>query len=120
MHISQMGPMHSVAIRLILKGSFRWLAIAACLTAALPSHAQRSEDWLPIKPQDLSIKSVPGDPGAPAVLLYFADYRDDTYRSQFLYYRIKILTGQGKQYGDVQLPVPKGYSISDIQARTIR
>ena len=82
-------------------------------------HAQ-SEGWLPVTPQDLTIKEVPGDPGASAIQLYYADYIDDKLHSEFFYSRIKILNDKGKAYADVEIPVfiPDS-SISDLKALTI-
>ena len=70
-------------------------------------------------PQDLKINAVPGDPGAAAIQLYYADYRDDIRKDQFIYHRIKILNEEGKIYSDVEIPVPPDYYVVSIQARTI-
>src|SRR5437764_6249440 len=98
--------------------SFHRLAIIFILVPVVCS-AQKSEDWIPITTQDLKINSVPGDPAASALQLYYADYRDDTRRDQFIYHRIKILREEGKILGNVEIPVPPEYSMSSIQARTI-
>lgn len=90
-----------------------------CLIALVSGFGQHSEDWLPITAQDLQIKDVPGDPGAPAIQLYYADFRDDVHQSEFIYKRIKVLTEKGKQYADVEIELPPHYSFSDLQARTI-
>jgi hypothetical protein len=78
------------------------------------------DDWLPITPQDLQIKDVPGNPGAAAIQLYYADFIDDNDHSEFLYHRIKVLTDDGKKYGSVEIDVPFGRSLKDLKARTIR
>ncbi|HEY6970996.1 MAG TPA: DUF3857 domain-containing protein [Candidatus Angelobacter sp.] len=89
----------------------------SCLIAAGFSSAQ---DWQPITPQDLQIKEVPGDPGASAIQLYYADYIDDNMHNEFIYSRIKILTDKGTQYADVEIPVLIPHSsIGDFKARTI-
>ena len=89
----------------------------SCLMAAVGSSAQ---DWQPITPQDLQIKEVPGDPGASAIQLYYADYIDDNLHNEFFYHRIKILTDKGTQYADVEIPVLRSHtSIGDFKARTI-
>lgn len=96
--------------------------IVSLLTAAV-SFAQK-EDWLPVTPQDLQMKEVPGQPGAAAVRLYYANYIDDNIFTEFTYQRIKILTSAGlvptKTYADVQIEMPPGVTISDLKARTIR
>lgn len=95
------------------------LSCCVCLFLVLPAQGQHSEDWLPITAQDLEIKDVPDDPGAAAIQLYYADFRDDVHQSEFIYKRIKVLTENGKEYANVEIEIPPHYSISDLQARTI-
>lgn len=97
-----------------------WVGVFVfCLFAASFSYAQ-SESWLPITPQDMQVKEVPGDPGASAIQLYYAHYIDDNLHSQFFYHRIKVLNEKGNKYADVEIPIfiPSS-SISDLKARTI-
>ena len=94
--------------------------VVICFLTALLCQAQNSEDWFPVTARDLSLKSVPGDPGAAAVQLDYSDSTDDALRSRFIHQRIKILKDEGKRYGDVVIPVPQGYTVADIRARTIR
>src|SRR5579859_6215783 len=55
-----------------------------------PARAQK-EDWQPITRQDLEMKQVPGNPGADAVQLYYADFINDQQETEFFYVRIKVL-----------------------------
>lgn len=93
--------------------------IICCFLTASLLFAQK-EDWLPITPEDLQIKEVPGDPGASAIQLYYANFIDDSNSSEFIYRRIKILTEKGKQWADVEINVVPDTSIKDLKARTIR
>lgn len=87
----------------------------------VPAAAQRKGDWLPITPEDLALKDVPGVPGAHAVVLYRESFSDDVEEFGTNYVRIKILTEEGKKQGDVEIVYVKGVeSIKDIKARTIR
>ena len=98
----------------------RWLrrlAIFFCLLSSWCSG--QKEDWLPVTAQDWQIKDVPGNPGAPAIQLYYADARDDSRQYQFIYCRIKILNNRGKRYADVAIPVPSYAHFLDLKARTI-
>ncbi len=99
----------------------RWAPhlICFCLLAVCAACAQRSEEWLPVTARDLQMKDVPGDPGAPAVQLYYADFRDDVHGSEFIYKRIKVLTEKGKEHANVEIEIPPHDSIGDLQARTI-
>ena len=86
----------------------------------LPWHCfGQSRDWLEISPADLAIKAVPGDPGAPAIQLYYADYHDDDSGLQFFYHRIKILNDEGRKYANVEIPLDPFYRFADLKARTI-
>jgi hypothetical protein len=79
----------------------------------------QNQDWLEITAQDREIKEVPGDPGASAIQLLFADYRDDDVRYQFFYHRIKILTEEGKKYANIEIPIFPWYHFDGVKARTI-
>lgn len=79
----------------------------------------QKEDWLPITPHDLQIKEVPGNPGAPAIQLYYANYIDDNSQSEFIYHRIKILNESGRKYADVEIPSGGGLEVRNLKARTI-
>jgi hypothetical protein len=106
---------------LLQRRKLRWRSIlwAFLLLTSVPCPAQRSEDWQPINQQDLQMKDFPADPGAPAVQLYYADFRDDVRQSEFIYRRVKILNAKGKRYGNIEIPIPAHNLISDLQARTI-
>jgi transglutaminase-like putative cysteine protease len=99
--------------------ALRCFVLLASMFAAVSAHGQHSEDWLPITAQDLAFKDVPGDRGAAAVQLYYADFRDDNQRYQFIYRRIKVLTESGRKFANVEIPIQQQYSITDIQARSI-
>jgi hypothetical protein len=79
----------------------------------------QSQEWLEVTAQDREFKEVPGDPGAQAVQLYYADYRDDDNKSQFIYHRIKILTEEGRKYANVEIPIFPLFHFIDVKARTI-
>ena len=100
----------------------RWLrycVFIGCLLGSALAFAQKDE-WLPITPQDLQVKEVPGDPGASAIQLYYANFIDDSQQCERYYYRIKVLTDKGKQYADVEIPLfLEGTQVSELKARTI-
>lgn len=90
-----------------------------CSLSASLAFAQK-EDWLPVTPQDLAVKEVPGNPGASAIQLYYADRIDDRMHSEFFYRRIKILNDEGKKYADVEIPIFLSHSsVYDLKARTV-
>jgi len=67
--------------------------------------------------------SEPLAPGAPAIILYRQVDRDDNSRTSHEdnYYRIKILTEEGRKYADIEIPFVKGDdNVIGIHARTIR
>jgi len=90
-----------------------------CLCLLPWSCFGQSRDWLDVSPADLAIKEVPGDPGAPAIQLYYADYHDDDSGLQFYYHRIKILNDAGREYANVEIPIDPFYRFADLKARTI-
>src|SRR5678809_1631043 len=89
----------------------RYFSLALCFLFSIACFAQK-EDWLPITPQDLQYKEVPGNKGASAVRLYYAQYINDNTSSDFIYERIKILNekalnpdSRGKTYADIEVPI---------------
>jgi len=107
-----------------------FLYVAFIVISAVSAQAQK-EDWLPVTPQDLQYKDVPGNKGASAVRLYYAQYINDNTSSCFIYERIKVLNekalnpdARGKTYADVEIPVFTFGSIveniTDLKARTIK
>lgn len=94
------------------------LAIFVLFAYATQSRADR-EDWIQISQHDLQIKEVPGDPGASAIQLYYADYIDDAAQNEFHHVVIKVLSEKGKKYADVEIVIPPEGSISGLKARTI-
>ncbi len=105
----------------------RTCLLVLCFLVSLTSFAQK-EDWLPVTPQDLQYKEVPGNKGASAVRLYHAQYINDNTASCFFYERIKILNEKalagGNSYADVEIPILTigdfVEEISDLKARTIK
>src|SRR5258708_5701676 len=72
-------------------------------------------------PQERAMTSVAVAPGASAVVLSWRQFVNDrdSYRSEYL--RIKILSEQGKKYGDVEIPHVALFSdVNHIKARTVR
>ena len=94
----------------------------------------------PVDPEELKMQIEPQAPGAPAIILYHEVFRDDmgkrdptngmvSYWSDETdrtphednYYRIKILTEEGRKYADVEIPYDKEEAdVVGIHARTIK
>ncbi len=105
----------------------RILPLFAITTVLLAGVSQirtaSADEWQPISPEELKMTSVPEAPGASAVILYRQVDRDDSARmgNQYNYVRIKILTEEGRKYGDVEIPFFKEQgTIHGLKARTIR
>jgi hypothetical protein len=87
------------------------------------ASARAGDEWQPIDPAELRMTSEPLAPGAPAIYLYRQVDRSDagrTRHTEFNYFRIKILTEEGRKYANVEIPYWKAVTgISGIRARTI-
>src|SRR5262245_61610657 len=109
---------HNQAMRV-----FRTLAIAGCLAICSLSFAQK-QAWLPVTAAELETKEVPGNPGAPAIQLYYSqniddyDMGDESEYGEFIYRRIKILNEKGEKYADVEIRVLPGFNLANLKART--
>ena len=97
------------------------LVCALCPRTA--SATSSATAFRPVSLEELQMTSEPGAPGAPAVLLYREVYRDDTGHTahEDNYFRIKILTEEGRKYGDIEIRFDKPLAeIANIHARTIK
>ena len=104
----------------MLQGFARLGALAALLSLglAMPTHA---DEWQPISPEELQMKREPKAPTAAAIYLYRQVDRNDADSSEVNYSRIKILTDEGRNFANVEIPYLKGSnSIHALQARVIR
>src|SRR5579859_4199962 len=96
----------------------RFSCVLALVLASIPLFA--FEDWQPISPDELKMTSEPAAPGAAAIILYRELKSDDNEHFEYTYYRIKILTDEGKKYADVKVAYDNSYShVTDIKGRTI-
>jgi hypothetical protein len=77
----------------------------------------------PVSPDELKMMSEPKAPGAPAIILFHEVNRDDRGLTahEDVYFRIKILTEEGRKYADIEIPFFKEEGqIVNIHARTIK
>jgi len=92
--------------------------------AARYSTSVKASEFQPVSPEELKMTSEQQAPGAPAVILYRQVDRDDSGRTAHEndYFRIKILTEEGRKYANVKIPFYKenGNNIVNIHGRTIR
>ncbi len=108
----------------------RFLVIFPCAlffvlgVAARYSTSVKASEFQPVSPEELKMTTEQQAPGAPAVILYRQVDRDDSGRTAHEndYFRIKILTEEGRKYANVEIPFYKenGNNIVNIHGRTIR
>src|SRR5690242_12096389 len=89
-----------------------WFSLALILVLFLliiSPNALAAVGFQPISPDELKMTSEPLAPGAPAVILYRQVDRDDNSLTghEDNYYRIKILTEEGRKYADIEIPFMK-------------
>lgn len=93
----------------------------AALTILIPSSAW-AVNFQPVSPDELKMTSEPKAPGAPAIILFRQVDRDDRGQTahEDVYFRIKILTEEGRKYADIEIPFWKNQgTVINIHARTI-
>ena len=105
--------------RLLVTGllSFLWASLAL-----LVPQAARAVGFQQPSADELKMTSEPKAPGAPAIILFRQVDRDDRGHTahEDVYFRIKILTEEGRKYADIEIPFWKEQgSIVNIHARTI-
>ncbi len=104
--------------------SGKWVVFVAVAiwTWAVP-EAKAGVGFQPVSQDELKMTSEPLAPGAPAIILYRqVDQDDNGYTShEDNYYRIKILTEEGRKHADVEIPFFKGdVDVVNVKARTIK
>ncbi len=106
-----------------------FLAASACSLVivlgmvAYPLQARAQQGFQPVSPDELRMTSEPLAPGAPAVILYRQVDRDDNSHTphEDNYFRIKILTEEGRKYADIEIPFfNANQNVVHLRARTIR
>lgn len=79
------------------------------------------KEWLPVTPEELQLKDCPGIPGASAVCLYREHYFNSIEFETCIYRRIKVLTPEGRKYGNVEIRyVENVLEIKDLMVRSIK
>lgn len=77
----------------------------------------------PVSPDELKMTAEPKAPGAPAIILFRQVDRDDHMPNahEDVYFRIKILTEEGRKYADIEIPFFKEQGdVVTLHARTIK
>ena len=97
--------------------------VVLALATVCPSSLWAGTGFQPVNPEELKMTGDPKAPGAPAIILYRQVDRDDNGRTSHEdnYYRVKILTEEGRKYADVEIVFAKGRNdVIGIRARTIK
>jgi len=112
-----MNPTHRCSLR---------IAVVCLLLLAGARSLPATQGWLPIPPEDLSLKDNPKQPGADAMILY-REFIDDASKASASgdtmeeYVRIKVFTQKGTQQGHIVIPFEPTYQkVVYITGRTIK
>jgi Domain of Unknown Function with PDB structure (DUF3857) len=99
------------------------MVILLGIAAYHPAIVNAGGGFQPVSPEESKMTSEPLAPGAPAIILYRQVDRDDNGHTshQDNYFRIKILTEEGRKYADIEIPFFKASEdVVNVHARTIR
>jgi hypothetical protein len=109
----------------------RWMCMGLLLTSGVTwAQVKVTDSFVKPTTEELSMTSLPGFPGAAAVVLFREQVTNDDLHYVQHYDRIKILTKDGEKYANVELPfvsttfvdsehAADEKSLGDIQGRTI-
>src|SRR5437660_9243857 len=108
-----------------LPPAFRCLfLIVACLALSAVTAASSGDDWRPVTPEELAMKTPKVEPDADAEAIFWEvriDDSSDENLSMQHYVRLKIFTDRGREkYSKLDIPFSKGTKIKDIAARVIK
>jgi len=107
-------------LSLATRGRLRFLLFFLVFIPCSSNLAFAGADWAAISPDELQMKDLPEQPGAPAFILDHEENANDEKRHLAVYMRIKVLTEAGRKFGDIQIPYyADEFSISDVHGRTI-
>ena len=107
-------------MRLLLRLDLRLSYFLALILLAAPFRVLAFDEWQPVSPDELKMTSDPAAPGAAAIVLYREEKSDDNENNEYNYYRIKILTDEGKKYADIKIFYDNSYSrVLNVKGRTI-
>ncbi len=82
---------------------------------------QTTFPWKPVSAEELALADNPAMPGDSAILLDRDSHVDDEQSFLTEYYRIKVLTEEGRRFADLEIPyVGKKEDVVEIHARTVR
>jgi len=84
--------------------TMRWVAAWMLVVVSSGVRARSQTSFAPPTPEELSMTSLEGFPGAAAVVLDREEITKDDLHVVFHYERIKILTKEGEKYANVELP----------------
>ena len=104
-------------------GKLRFQVLLISVMFVLQSGLSFAQDFFPVSPDDLKMTGDPHVPGAAAIILFREVDRDDNgvTSHEDNYVRIKILTDEGRKYGDVEISFDKDIeNVDDIHARTVQ
>jgi len=108
-----------------------WMCVGLVLTGGgVGAQVKVTDSFVKPTAEELSMTSLPGYPGAAAVVLFREEVTNDDLHYVQHYDRIKVLTKDGEKYANVELPfVSTTYvdeqnsgdqkSLGEIQGRTI-
>lgn len=107
----------------------RWILFAASILLVVsitagPNALAGGEEWRPVDPADLSLKSPIVEPNADAEAIFWDIRIDDAGENDLVlnhYVRIKIFTERGRdEHSKIDIPYLGGTKIKDVAARTIK
>src|ERR1700730_18133761 len=109
-------------LRLHFRCQVAFVFLLAIPPFVFPSPAS-AVSFQPVSSDELKMTSEPKAPGAPAIILFREVDRDDRGQTahEDVYFRIKILTDDGRKYADIEIPFFKEEgTVVSIHARTIQ
>ena len=99
---------------------------ALLITALFFPGAAGAADFPSITEAEKALQGVPGQPGAPGVVifrkaeLHFRDYPKDANSRLDVSVRLKVLTEEGKNLGEVELPHSRQLRLDNFEGRIVR
>ncbi|HEX8369618.1 MAG TPA: DUF3857 and transglutaminase domain-containing protein [Pyrinomonadaceae bacterium] len=111
-------------LRFAQKSTLLLILMSLVCLFAESARAQADDEWRPISPAELAMKTPQVEPDADAEAIFWEVHLDDKKRKKLSYnhyVRVKIFTERGREkFSKFDIPFYKGRKVEDVAARVIK
>ncbi|HEX8249312.1 MAG TPA: DUF3857 and transglutaminase domain-containing protein [Pyrinomonadaceae bacterium] len=111
-------------LRFVQKSTLLLISMYLVCLFAESAPAQTADEWRPVSPAELAMKTPQVEPDADAEAIFWEVHLDDKKRKKLSYnhyVRVKIFTERGREkFSKFDIPFYKGRKVEEVAARVIK